>query len=162
MEIKDAIKFLESCIKDPKVGLPEELFLFLTRTTPMVNVDLLIKDEDNRTLLSWRNDEYYFGWHIPGGIVRYKEKLIERVEKVAETEIGTNVKFCKKPIAINEIILDQYNRSHFISFLYRCFLSKKFIPKNTNLNKTDNGYLEWHEKCPKNLIKAHEIYRKFI
>ena len=52
MTIQEAIKYLEGQIVDPRVGLPSEIFYFITRLTPMVNVDLLIKDEDRRSLLS--------------------------------------------------------------------------------------------------------------
>jgi ADP-ribose pyrophosphatase YjhB (NUDIX family) len=130
---------------------------------PMVNVDLLIKDETGRTLLSWRDDQYAgTGWHIPGGIVRFKENLEERLLKVAETEIGAPVEFEAVPIAINQLFCDFDTRGHFISILYRCFLSNKFVPKNTGLSNKDPGYLKWHNSCPANLIKMHEIYRKYI
>ncbi len=163
MNIIEAIEILEKAVNNPTTGLPEEIFLFVTRIVPMVNIDLLIKDEKNRTLLAWRDDSYSGrGWHIPGGIVRYKERLIERVEKVAEIEIGTKVKFDPLPIAINEIILPQKTRGHFISFLYRGFVSGSFVPPNRGLIETDNGYLKWHTSCPENLIKVHEIYRKYI
>lgn len=155
MTIKQAIDFLEKQIKNPKVGLPEEIFLFLTRLTPMLNVDLLIKDEKNRTLLSWRADSFHKpGWHIPGGIIRYQEKFEKRVREVAKKEIGAMVKFEPEPIALNEIILKQKNRGHFVSLLYKCFLPSTFVPKIKGLR--------WHETCPKNLIKVHNIYKKFI
>ena len=163
MNICNAIKFLEQSIPDAVSGLPEEIFLFVTRITPMVNVDLLIKDEKNRTLLSWRDDPYSGkGWHVLGGIVRFKEKLIERVRKVAEIEIGTEIEFEPVPIAINEIILPQSTRGHFISFLYKGFLSGNFVPDNCGLTENENGFLKWHQGCPSNLIKVHEIYRKYI
>ena len=76
------------------MGLPDEVFYYISRTTPLVNVDLLIKDENGRTLLSWRNDRYAGkGWHVPGGIVRFKETLETRVQKVAEIEVGVNISF---------------------------------------------------------------------
>ena len=163
MNIHEAIKFLDKQISDPSLGLPEELFLFISRIIPMVNVDLLIKDEDGRTLLSWRDDQYVgTGWHLPGGIVRFKEKLETRLLKVAEKEIGTVVEFDPVPIAINQIICSHNTRGHFISILYRCFLPSKFIPQNTGLTNKDKGYLMWHDFCPVNLIKVHEIYRNYI
>jgi len=164
MNIHETIKFLDKQIPNPSLGLPEEMFLFISRITPIVNVDLLIKDENGRVLLSWRDDQYAgTGWHIPGGIVRFKENLEKRLLKVAETEIGAVVESDPVPIAVNQLIHDQRNtRGHFISILYKCFLSNKYIPKNTGLSYKDPGYLMWHDSCPVNLIKIHEIYRKYI
>ena len=163
MDIKKAINYLEKQIKDPRIGLPEDIFLFISKLTPLVNVDLLIKDEDGRTLLSWRDDIHGTGWHIPGGIVRFKEKLETRVLKVAEREIGMPIKFDQKPLAFNQLICNLNTRGHFISILYKCFLSKNFVIKNDGLTKKDQGYLKWHKNCPDNLIKSHnEIYRDYI
>jgi len=163
MNIHETIELLDRQISNPSSGLPEEVFFFISRLTPMVNADLLIKDENGRTLLSWRDDSFAgAGWHVPGGIVRFKEKLEERVQKVAETEIGTVVEFDPVPVTINQVICKHDTRGHFISILYKCFLSNKFIPKNTGLSKTDVGYLMWHDSCPENMVKVHEMYRKYI
>lgn len=163
MGIKESIKFLEKNIINAKNGLPEDIFLFASRITPMVNVDLLIKDEEGRTLLSWREDKNFWkGWHIPGGIVRFKETLEERIQKVAEIEIGAKIEFNPVPIAINQIILKQDTRGHAISFLYKCFLSENYKIDNKNMRETEVGYLKWHDSCPDNLIKVHNMYRKFI
>lgn len=165
MNIHETIELLDRQISNPSSGLPEDIFLFITRLTPMVNVDLLIKDENRRTLLSclsWRDDAFSTGWHVPGGIIRFKEDMKTRIKKVAETEIGADVQFEPVPIAINQIISDHDTRGHFISILYKCFLSNKFIPKNTGLSKTDVGYLMWHDSCPENMVKVHEMYRKYI
>lgn len=164
MNISDAISFLDLHVPNPSGGLPEELFLYISRTTPIINVDLLIKDENGRTLLSWRNEKYTGkGWHVPGGIVRFKEELETRIKKVAETEIGTDVSFDPSPITINQIINPEQDiRGHFISLLYKCFLNGTFVPKNSGRSKNDNGYIAWHDSCPHQLLKWHEIYRQFI
>ncbi len=163
MNIHETIELLDRQISNPSSGLPEEVFFFISRLTPMVNADLLIKDENGRTLLSWRDDSFAgAGWHVPGGIMRFKEKLEERVQKVAETEIGTVIEFDPVPVTINQVICKHDTRGHFISILYKCFLSNKFIPKNTGLSKTDVGYLMWHNSCPENMVKVHEMYRKYI
>ena len=164
MTKRKAIKFLDEQIPNSSLGLPREVFLFVSRMTPLVNVDLLIKDENGRTLLSWRDDIYAgSGWHVPGGILRFKENLETRILKVAEKEIRAVIKFDPIPIAINQVICSHNSRGHFISLLYKCFLSGKFIPKNTGLKKTDNGYFQWHDSCPKNLVKVQQkMYKKFI
>ena len=163
MTIQEAIKYLEGQIVDPRVGLPSEIFYFITRLTPMVNVDLLIKDEDRRSLLSWRDDEFSgSGWHIPGGIVRYKEKMENRLNEVAKQEIGINVQFYPEPLVLNQAFVPHKTRGHFISFLYKCFIPGNFHPDNGSLTKRDLGYLEWQETCPQDIVEVHEMYRKYI
>lgn len=164
MNIRDAIAVLNKEVPNPSAGLPDEVFFYISKTTPLVNVDLLIKDEKGRTLLSWRNDQYSGkGWYVPGGIVRFKETLETRVKKVAEAEIGLDIDFDKTPIAVNQCIHHEHDvRSHFISILYKCFLCGTFIPENKGLSHEDAGYLMWHDCCPDNLIKFHEMYRKYI
>ena len=164
MPLADAVKVIEQQISNPSEGLPDEVFYFISRTTPLVNVDLLIKDEQGRTLLAWRNDPYAGkGWHIPGGIVRFKETFEERIHKVAESELGVPISFAPEPIALNQLIhTERDTRGHFISLLYRCHFSGSFIPPNTGLTPGDRGYLKWHDTCPDDLITYHGIYRKHI
>ena len=164
MNIAEAIAVLDKHVPNPSAGLPDEVFFYISKTTPLVNVDLLIRDENGRALLSWRNDQYSGkGWHLPGGIVRFKETLETRVKKVAETEIGVNISFDTIPMALNQIIHPERDiRSHFISILYKCFLPSTFIPENKGLSNEDAGYLMWHDFCPGNLLKCHEMYRKYI
>ncbi|MEI6826593.1 MAG: hypothetical protein WCK54_13445 [Desulfuromonadales bacterium] len=164
MNTKSAISTLIKEVPDPSLGLPEDVFYYISRTTPLLNVDLLIKDECGRTLLSWRDDPYTGeGWHIPGGIVRFKESLESRVTKVAQTEIGTSIQFDPVPIAVHQSIHNEREiRGHFISFLYKCFLPSTFKPANKEMSYKDRGYLFWHASCPENLLGVHEIYKKFI
>jgi len=129
----------------------------------MVNVDLLIKDEHGRVLLAWRDDPYSgMGWHIPGGIVRYKETFETRIRKVAEKEIGADVVFDPTPIAINEVFCKQETRGHFISILFQCHLEGSFYPENEGLEEKDVGFLKWHSHCPQNLLKVQDMYRKYF
>jgi ADP-ribose pyrophosphatase YjhB (NUDIX family) len=164
LNIAEAIAALVKQVPNPSMGLPDDVFYYISRTTPLVNVDLLIKDENGRTLLSWRNDQYAGkGWHVPGGIVRFKETLETRVQKVAETEVGVNISFESTPIALHQIIHHERDiRGHFISLLYKCFLSGNFVPQNQGLSIEDGGYLMWHDHCPDNLLKCQEIYQKHI
>ncbi|PKL87835.1 MAG: NUDIX hydrolase [Ignavibacteriae bacterium HGW-Ignavibacteriae-2] len=162
MNVFEAIKYIEEQVSHPEIGLPEEIFHFVSRHVPMVNVDLLIKDENKRTLLAWRDDEFAgTGWHIPGGIIRFKEKLETRIKKTAENEIGAIIKYDPEPLAINQVICQQDTRGHFISLLYKCFLPGNFVPIN-NLTENEPGYLKWHDYCPDNLVHVHDMYRKYI
>lgn len=164
MSITKAISILDKSIPNPTEGLNKEIFEFISRTTPLVNVDLLIKDELNRTLLAWRDDEYCGrGWHVVGGIVRFKETLEHRIEKVAELEIETKIVYNPIPISVNQLISQNYTiRAHFISFLYSCKLPSNFIPLNKDKFPTTPGFLQWHNYCPDNLVKPQDVYRRYI
>jgi len=164
MEMLEAIKTLEGLAENPTEGLPEDLFSFISSITPMINVDLLIKDEKKRTLLTWRNDDMgYIGWHIPGGIIRYKETAENRINAVAKNELGTKVNFSKEPICIQEIFIPPRRRGHFISLLYKCSC---IAPLNPNLEykggELKKGQWAWHDQTPDDIIDVHLVYKDFI
>jgi colanic acid biosynthesis protein WcaH len=147
----------------PEIGLPKDIFEAVSRMTPMTNVDLLIKDNENRVLLAWRDDEYAgTGWHIPGGVIRYKETMIERLNLVSRTEIGYPVSYKKEPMCSKELFIDRDTLCHYISFLFACSLPGDFIPDNKNLKENDPGFLKWHDDCPDDLIELHHMYKKEI
>lgn len=165
--MRDALDFLNSAAPDPSKGLPEELFRFASSIVPMINVDLLIKDEKGRTLLTWREDEFYpAGWHIPGGIIRYKETASDRIRAVAAHELGTEVTHNDKPIAITELIMNEPSwrvRGHFISLLYECRMVRDPGTARAEEGRLpEQGEWAWHDGCPANLYAAQEIYRKYI
>ena len=164
MTVEEAIAFLNSQAPTPTEGLPEDIFIFASGLMPLVNVDLLVQDDRGRTLLAWRSDIYSgTGWHVPGGIVRFKERLETRVQKVAEHELGTRVAFDPQPIAFNQLIHPSRNsRGHFLSILYRCRLPEDFAISNAGRTPADPGYLQWHDACPANMVRCHEIYRPLI
>lgn len=159
------IDLLDSLIGNPSEGLPEDIFLFVSRMTPIINVDLLIKNEIHQTLLTWRDGGHYLpGWHIPGGVIRYKETISERIKAVAAGELGAEVNFRQDPLAINEVILPSRKvRGHSISLLYECTLIN---PPEKNLKHQGGlprpGQWAWHDKCPPDLIPVHEMYRKYL
>jgi colanic acid biosynthesis protein WcaH len=164
-EIDQAVSFLRSTLTDPGKGLPEAVFLLISELIPMVNVDLLIKDTQGRTLLTWRDDPYYEpGWHVPGGIVRFKEKLEERVRAVARNELGATVACDRSPAVINEVIRPRTRtRAHFISLLYRCTLTSPLDEKLRHVSgRPKRDQWKWHARCPQNIISVQEMYRHLI
>jgi ADP-ribose pyrophosphatase YjhB (NUDIX family) len=164
-EIESLTTRLNYLIGDPKQGLPGDVFRLISQLTPMVNVDLLVKNETGQTLLTWREDEFYGpGWHVPGGIVRFKETFSSRLQAVAKTELGCTVNFNAEPLATNEVMAAHRNvRGHFISLLYQCrLLTQPAIALKYHEELPKNGYWHWHDSCPDNLIRVHEMYRTYI
>lgn len=164
-KLSEHLENICNLIHDPRKGLPDELFYFISRFTPLVNVDLLIKNKHGNTLLTWRHDKFYGpGWHIPGGIIRFKESFEQRIHKVARIELGCKVAFNSVPLNIETIINKERDiRGHFISLLFHCeLLDLPDISRKFNLENPEPGCWDWHAGAPSNLIKQHEVYRKFI
>lgn len=162
--ITSLVDELQTLTGDPINGLPEEVFLYASQITPLVNVDLLIKDEVHGALLTWRDDHYYEpGWHVPGGIIRFKETFSERIHAVALEELGIGVDHNPVPIAINEVIhATKAIRGHFISLLFSC---RATSPLNATLaahTHPTKGQWQWHKTCPQNLIPVHNMYRPYL
>lgn len=161
--IQEAINNLRLTMKeeriDPRRGLGEDLFVFSSSLVPVVNVDLFITNDEKELLLVWRDDKFSGqGWHIPGGCVRLKETLEERIVKTAQDDIGSNVCFDKEPIAVREDInhedrcwlKNQLERSHNISFLYNCKLPEK-------QSVICDERIRWFSSIPESLLQQHKI-----
>jgi colanic acid biosynthesis protein WcaH len=146
---------IDAEVKDARQGLPEPIFRMVSRLTPMVNVDLLISDEAGRLLLTWRADQYYGpGWHIPGGIIRFKETWDHRIAEVARLELGSTVQFDPEPRTIRQAFAPHRDeRGHFISLLFACTLTGPLpADRQARTDPPANGAWAWHEGCPDNLL----------
>jgi ADP-ribose pyrophosphatase YjhB (NUDIX family) len=164
MNLNAAITTLESQLDDPGAGLPTEVFLFVSRITPLVNVDLLIQDNRGSTLLTWRNDEFFgVGWHVPGGMIRYKETAADRIRACAREELGADVSFDATPVLVSETIREESSRGHFISLLYRCrLLSPLEETRKAGFGTPSSGEWRWHDGCPSNLLDVQRHYAAFF
>jgi len=165
LDINPLAERLIKSVGDARQGLPDAAFRLVSQLTPLINVDLLINNAQGQTLLTWRHDNFYGpGWHIPGGIIRFKEKIAQRITAVAHLELGCQVNFRPEPLTIQEVMAPHRDvRGHFISMLYECTLSS---PPSSELKFSSgvpkNGQWQWHDQCPDNLITVHEMYRQYI
>jgi ADP-ribose pyrophosphatase YjhB (NUDIX family) len=164
-DLSASIERLERCVEQRPCGWPEELFLFVSRITPLVNVDLLIRDAAGRTLLTWRSDEFYGpGWHIPGGVIRFRETAAERIRIVARRELGAEVDFDASPLLVQESIRpDRRDRGHFVSLLYGCRLTSDPDPQlRCSAGRPRVGQWGWHDTAPDDLLREQQAYARFI
>ncbi len=163
-DVRRSIEMLEAAIGDATRGLPEELFQFVSRLVPLINVDLLIQDDRSRTLLTWRDDEFFgAGWHVPGGIIRYKEPAVDRIRGCAREELGADVSSDGVPLLVVETIGTQATRGHHIALLFRCTL---LGPPDESMRATTNpplpGQWRWHDRCPPDLLDLQKPYARFF
>jgi ADP-ribose pyrophosphatase YjhB (NUDIX family) len=155
---------IESAIGDPRDGLPEDIFLFVSRITPLINVDLLIQDDRGRTLLTWREDGHFgSGWHVPGGVIRYKEAAADRVRACAREELAADVSFDPAPVFVMETIIDKRDRGHAVSLLFRCRLLTPPDPaREADPSAPLPGAWRWFEGRPPDLLAVQDEYARFL
>lgn len=148
---------------DGREGLPEEVFIAISTVIPIVNVDLFILDKKNRILLSWRDDVYFGkGWHLPGGCIRYKETMMERIQNTALHEIGTKVSVEQEPIAVKDVIMGRNDenlrkRAHHLAILYRCYLPDDFAVESKE-GQNETSELKWFSAIPDDILPVHSVY----
>jgi ADP-ribose pyrophosphatase YjhB (NUDIX family) len=155
-----------SAVGNAREGLTKPIFLFVSQLVPMINVDLLITNTQGQILLTWREDEFYGpGWHVPGGVIRFKELAETRIQKVAQSELGVNVIAEKTPVCVKEVMAENRDvRGHFISMLYCCELvgALSLAQAYQQNQPHQNGHWQWHDGCPENIIPQHEMYRALM
>ena len=150
---------------DAANGIGEELYLAISQLTPSINVDLIVKSDDGKkTLLTWRDDRYYGpGWHVPGGVIRFKEKMLDRVHKVAKKELQRQLSTVNGPVGFHEMFNQVRDvRGHFISFVYEVTLSDPPPAGQGAAEVPTNGQWQWFETCPENLIPNQSALRGYI
>jgi ADP-ribose pyrophosphatase YjhB (NUDIX family) len=163
--LHQAMQIIDDLVPNSRNGLPEPLFLLTSRLTPLVNVDLLVIHNDGKKLLTWRHDNFYGpGWHIPGGIVRFRETMADRLQKVALLEFGCEVEQVGETLKVTEIFHpDRDIRGHFISHLIPVRLRGELDESHrANLSAPRPGDWAWFESAPVDLISQHRRFIDFL
>lgn len=71
--------------------LSQEEFNYIYGKVPRLTVEIILKTEKG-VFLTLRNIEPCKGlWHLPGGTVRFGERLTDAVHRIAKRELGINV-----------------------------------------------------------------------
>ncbi|TAK87945.1 MAG: NUDIX hydrolase [Betaproteobacteria bacterium] len=147
-------------VPDPSRGLPDAVFNFAVKITPMINVDLLVRNDRSEHLLAWREDDWGSGWHIPGGIIRYNEPIHERIAAVARSELSTGVRHSSLPVDIKQFF---HRRGHFISLLFLCELEAPIGDRSLlQLDIPRTGALRWIQGAPSDLYSVHKVYSDWL
>ena len=64
-------------------------FAQVVRNTPLVSIDLIIRNPDQCVLVGLRTNEPAKGkWFVPGGVVRKYERLADAFARIVKAEIG--------------------------------------------------------------------------
>ncbi len=69
--------------------MTDEQFLHIISATPLVSIDLILRDETGRVLLGHRLNRPAKGsWFVPGGRIRKNERVAEALQRISQRELG--------------------------------------------------------------------------
>jgi colanic acid biosynthesis protein WcaH len=67
----------------------QEVFLTVIANTPLVSIDLVVRNDEGKVLVGRRNNEPARGtWFVPGGRIWKDETLDEAYHRIATVELG--------------------------------------------------------------------------
>ncbi|WP_257293968.1 GDP-mannose mannosyl hydrolase [Endozoicomonas sp. YOMI1] len=73
-----------------------ETFKTVVASTPLVSIDLIIRNSQEQVLLGLRNNRPAQGyWFVPGGRIQKDERLEEAFRRLVEVELGAEAEFQK-------------------------------------------------------------------
>ncbi len=85
--------------------LEKHKFLEIITNTPLVSIDLIIKNKKNEVLLGYRNNRPAKGfWFVPGGRIRKNETIDEAFERILAAETGMIFQGEKKLLGVYDHI----------------------------------------------------------
>jgi len=69
--------------------LPAERWACVVRDAPLVSIDLIVRDSDDRVLLGLRTNRPAKGtWFVPGGVIRKGEHMADAFRRLSKDELG--------------------------------------------------------------------------
>jgi colanic acid biosynthesis protein WcaH len=69
--------------------LEKDIFTTVIESTPLVSIDLIVKNQDNKILLGQRLNRPAQGyWFVPGGRIYKDEKLTDAFNRITSDELG--------------------------------------------------------------------------
>ncbi len=113
---------------------------------PYSCVDIIVKKEEKFGLTRRTTSPYKGKWHIPGGIIRRNEKIVNAAQRIAREELGVKINL-EELIGIYENIIPyRHDISH-------CFVAT--IIEKKNLKSPFTIPVKFFTNPPKNIIPIH-------
>ncbi|HTD68228.1 MAG TPA: GDP-mannose mannosyl hydrolase [Candidatus Limnocylindria bacterium] len=72
--------------------LTDQDFLHIVDSTPLVSIDLILRNDRGEVLLGQRANRPAPGmWFVPGGRIRKNERVAEALQRISQRELGVTI-----------------------------------------------------------------------
>lgn len=110
--------------------IDDEDFGRIITSTPLVSIDLIVRNPGGQVLLGFRRNRPASGcWFVPGGRIRKDERLRDALARIALTELGTEVRSGHLLGAFDHLYEDNALGmpgvgTHYVALGYECMLDE--------------------------------------
>jgi colanic acid biosynthesis protein WcaH len=126
------------------VNLDQASFLDVIDRTPLVSIDLVVVDPDQRVLCGWRVNEPARGfWFVPGGRIVKGETLDDAFARIATSELGEG-DWCRSDGRLLGVFEHLYDTNfvgaldvttHYVVLAYRLDVTVRPLPPEVQHSK---------------------------
>ncbi|WP_436917657.1 GDP-mannose mannosyl hydrolase [Acinetobacter schindleri] len=127
--------------------LPDETFKSVIQHTPLISIDLIVRNEQGEVLLGKRVNAPAKGcWFVPGGRVRKNETLDDAFVRLVKEELGIELGITRADAKFLGVFEHFYDdcvfgddiTTHYIVLAYNIFINKNLRP-----NLTQHSSYRW-------------------
>lgn len=123
---------------------PEE-FLRIVDATPLVSIDLILRNEQGKVLLGERLNRPAQGfWFVPGGRIWKNERVQDALRRISQRELGITIAQATLRGVFDHIYDDNFLGAPNVNTHYVVLGFETALPANTKLTPDDqHGELRW-------------------
>lgn len=142
--------------------LDDDTFLHVIENTPLVSIDLIIKNVKGQVLLGYRLNRPAKGyWFVPGGRIVKNEIISEAVKRISQNELGITITLdCTTSLGVfdhiysDSIFGEKEANTHYVVLAKQLVLSDE----QYNLVEYDKQHatIKWWDVD--DLLKSHEVH----
>lgn len=114
----------------------QEKFLSVIDSTPLVSIDIVLKNEKDQVLLGYRNNRPAQGyWFVPGGRIRKNETLQQAMSRISSVELGFEISLSESKLlgAYDHIYEDNFQGVESINTHYVALGHEVALPKGQSV-----------------------------
>jgi colanic acid biosynthesis protein WcaH len=140
--------------------LPEDTFKTVIASTPLISIDLVVKNNAGHYLLGYRNNKPAQGyWFVPGGRILKGEHKNDAFSRLVKAELGIDM-------VINEAIFDDVYEHFYDDYVFGDEVSTHYIVlayqvvidiKLTALPDEQHSQYKWFTK--EQLLLADNVHK---
>ena len=125
--------------------MTDEQFLRIVEATPLVSIDLILRNERGEVLLGKRlNRPAQHTWFVPGGRIRKNERVTEALQRIARRELGVAVPEPRLVGVFDHLYDDNFLGAPGVTTHYVVLGFTATLPAGTALTADDqHGELKW-------------------